>query len=289
MTIRIDRVQAALVAALDGVASTVIMAHQEQPRGAATLIEVRMTAGPQAHTQEHAFGEVILPPTSVIVRVTAAVAGQRIVLPINGHDYVYDVAAEDDVTAIRDALLELVTDDEDAEQLLIEGVPAIDEDDPEDGIKLTAIEIGALQSIGTLLGSISVADEEIESGDDTALRRIGDEVMLITVDCFSKSTSPRLGAPALAARAIERLRRTSVVESLGAAGVALWSRGRVNDLAIIAGGHWESRAAFDLVAAVKSVEIEPVETIEQVDATITGELPQGSAQITLTVAAPAPP
>lgn len=278
-TIRLDRLQRGLVVALTGLtAAAPVWSEQQQPRGAGDLVELKVVTGPVA-LQEHAFGRPQQPPSTVVLRVTAATAGERIVIPLNGFDYRHDVEGGEDASDVRDALLVDISEGE-------EGAITATADGA-DGIRLVADFLGGILHIGPLGGSVEEDEGERVSTGDSVMVREAIDYFLVTVDCFSKSRTPRHGATALAAAARARFEDSARIEELDRYGVALRDRGAVRNLAFMAGGNWETRASFDLYLSVASIAISPVEVIEQGDATITVALPVGSATTTASAEAPA--
>jgi len=278
VTIRLDRMQQGLMQAFAGVASLVSFGHGQQPRGAGTLLSVTEVSGPHAHNQEHAFALTRLPPDEFTIRVTDAVDGQRVTLPLNGFRYHYDVDGDDTPTTIRDALLDAVEAGESGSV-----TPTAD---GADGIVLTADFLGGIWEDGPPLGSLEVDDgETVISGDAVSIRE-ADELLVVNVRAYSKGREPRNGATAIANAAKAKLEDADVIAELVRYGVAVWGRGSVQPLSTIAGGSWETSAGFDLTLNVRSVAIKPVDVIETATAPVTAALPVGTATVSASVTAP---
>lgn len=254
MTARIDRLQLGLVAALAPLvpAGRVKWQHGEPPlSGLQPFISLSLVSGPMAWDQDHARGSVLLPATSIIVTVTAATVGVRNVIRLNGFDYYRDTVALDTVTTVRDALLALVQAGEAGfVTATASGV---------DGILLSGTFLGGLREL-QLFGELS-SGSLVPSGQAIIETR-GTVQCLVGVQTYAKDKTPRGGALALAHAVQGRLQRVGVSEELSRYGVAVWHKGSVNDLSAVAGAHWETRATVDLTIAMQSVEVEPVDTIQ---------------------------
>lgn len=251
--IRLDRLQLGFVEAFGPLAATV-WTHQEQPKAISDLLSLSLVAGPTSHLQSHAFGEMLLPADSVLVTVTAAVVARRDIVRLNGFDYFHDVVGGDTITIVRDALLASIQVGE-TEFVAAAASGA-------NAILLTAAFLGGLRSL-TLLGDLTASGQTFS--DEAVLERRATETCLVGVQAFSKSRTVRGGAASLAHAARSRLQRVSVSEALARFGIAVWDKGSINDLSAIAGGHWETRAGFDLTIGMPSIEIDPVYQLETVN------------------------
>ena len=92
--------------------------------------------------------------------------------------------------------------------------------------------------------------------------------MLINLEAFSKGREPRTGALTLTAISMAVLQSEDYVETLRDYGIAIRSKGPTSNLSALAGGHWETRASFDFVAAMSATWVRPIDRIETVHATI---------------------
>ena len=258
MSVRLDRLQQGLFEALGNVAADVVWSYGQIPREqiSSDLLALTLTAGPSLGFRRSRRGRVLQPASSVVVRVTAATVGVRNVLRLNGFDYFRDTVALDTPTIIRDAMLADVV----AGEPLIVAAP-----DGADGITLTAPTLGDMRTLhlfGELANDPAVFPPP---PDDTVLVTEGTAVHLVTVQAYSKQAEPVDGAWALCDAALDVVQSEAGVELLGRYGLALWEKGPVINLSAIAGANWETRAAFDLTLAARTVSVEPIQTIETVN------------------------
>ena len=279
MTVRLDRVQQGLFEAFAGVvaAGGIVWTSGQPPKSELgdNILSLKMTAGPSPHIRKHARGTILLPATSVVVRVTAATAGVRNIIRLNGFDFFRDTVALDTLTTIRDGLLAKITDSDTGEpSSIVTAVTA-----GADGILLTGAFLGGLRRL-QLLGELT-NDPPVFSGD-AVLETEGTSTGLVTVQAFSKGKEPSNGAQAIIDRALDKLQSVGVVTELERFGVGLWGISGTTDLTAITAGNWETRAAFDVTIAAKSTSIEAVGQIE----TATAIIAVGSETITATATTP---
>lgn len=260
MSIRLDRLQRGLYRMFTGIAASVLWAHQEVPREllGATMLKLQLLGGPSRWVRTHAYGTILLPADSVIVAVTAATVGTRNIVRLNGYDYYRDTQAGDTVTDIRDELLADIQSGE------ADAVTATEDGD--DGILLKAAYLGGLRRL-QLLGELTDSDSAVFSGD-AVLETIGTCTHLVGIQAFSQATEPRDGATGIIDAALDATRSFAKLEELHRDGVGIWERGEVVPLDDIAGAHWQTRSAFDLTVSAQTVQLEEVEQIESVAATI---------------------
>ena len=258
MAVRLDRLQQGLFEALGDVATNVLWTQTQVPQSEVSgdLLTLNLTSGPSLGLRQGARGVVLLPADSVVVRVDAATVTTRNVVVLNDFPYYRDTVAGDTVTAIRDALLALINVGELAVTASTDG---------SDGIALTA---------------------DTFFSDNAVLETVGTSTCLVTVQCYSKGREPRNGAWALADAALDKLQQTQILEELTRFGLGLWDKGGIVNLSGIAGGGWESRAAFDLLVAARSVNVRPVDQIETVTGSIEIDIGTGADTVTPSATAP---
>ncbi len=281
MSVRLDRLQQGLFEAFNGVAADVVWTYGQVPREqiSSDLLALTLTAGPSLGFRRSRRGRVLQPATSVVVRVTGTTAGVRNVIRLNDFDYFTDTTGVDTLTTIRDRLLALA----------IAGEPVIlPTADGADGVLLTAPTVGDIRTL-QLFGELgNDAPVFPIPPDDTVLVTEGTASHLVTVQAYSKGQEPTNGAWALCDAALDVLQSDAGVELLGRFGLGLWEKGPVINLSAIAGANWETRAAFDLTIAARSVSVEPIQTIETVNYSIALADASGSTVATVTGSQAAP-
>lgn len=258
MSVRLDRLQQGLFEALGSVAADVVWSYGQVPREqvSSDLLALTLTAGPSLGFRRSRRGRVLQPASSVVVRVAAATVGRRNIIRLNDFDYFRDTVALDTPTIIRDAMLADVIAGETVIVAAADGA---------DGIALSAPTLGDMRTL-TLFGELNHDPPVFPAPpDDTVLVTEGTATHLVTVQAYSKSTEPFDGAWAMCDAALDVLQSEAGVELLGRFGLALWEKGPVINLSAIAGANWETRAAFDLTVAARTVSVEPIQTIETVN------------------------
>lgn len=262
--IRLDRVQRGLYAAVGGVASLTMWAHGEVPieqASAGTMAVLEMTAGPTPVRQQMARGRLLVPASSVIVRVLSATVGKRLIVRLNGYDYRHDVVADETVGDIRDALMDAIEADEPGVTVSVAGSPGA-------SFTITANSLGDLWELELVGGESDIDnDAPVFSGNGVLLSE-SDESLLVGVQTYSKTRSVHGGAVSLAQQIRDKLQSEDVIEGLTREGVAVWGVGGITDISAIAGARWESRATFDVTLAARSVFRRPCGQIETVAFTV---------------------
>jgi len=281
MSVRLDRLQTALFQALGSVAPDVLWTYGQPPREqiSSDLLTLSLTTGPSLNLRRSRRGYVLQPATSVVVRVTAATVGVRNVLRLNGFDYYRDTIGGDTLTTIRDAMLLDVAAGEPVVTAAADGA---------DGILLTAPTLGDIRTL-QLLGDLGNDAPVFPAAPaDSVLVTEGHSLHLVTVQGFSKQREPFNGAWSLCDAALDILQSDAGVELLNRYDLGLLNKGPVVNLSAIAGGNWETRAAFDLTIAMPSVSVEQIQTIETVNYTVDVDDVSGAtvAQLTGSQAAP---
>ena len=273
--IRFDRLQRGLFSTLsDALAPTrVSWAYTEQSFETVPdegLVSLTVSGGPRPVSRQHERGTLLNPISDVVLTVSSVVLGARYSIRLNCFDYATEATATDTVETIRDRLSGLVNAD------TIDDVTATNIG--ADSIDLVAGSPGAIVSL-QIFGPIAAGTPNIDP--QSVLVTSGGQEMSITCEAFSKGREPRFGALTLASRAMAALQTFDYVQTLLSFGVAIRSKGPIIDLSAIAGGHWETRASFDFVAAMAATWVRPVDRIETVNATIQ----TGTISTSLTVTA----
>ncbi len=260
MTVRLDRLQAAIVAALAAAVSgaTVLWGASEYPREAAaeTLLQARIVAGPSITVSSHDTRRL---PTSVRFSITEAVEGEAIVLCASGLRWEYVVQADDTTEIIRDALLELV-----GEEPMISATfsaVSVGEEDPVPAIDVEADELGDLWDVSVGAGSAEV--EVLES--TIAEVEFGDVVTLVEIQAYSQNRYPTGGAMTALSRFLSRCRLSSIRAIFDAYGVSPQDASvEPINLDALSGPAWQSRSAVSIRFAQAYVAAEPALIIETV-------------------------
>lgn len=259
VTLRLDRLQEALVGVLDaavGADAEVGWAYGEALWGSnfpsAQCVNLTMLGGPTQFIRNHARGSAVRLPTSLLLTVDSASAGVRYRIQINDFTYFHDALLADSVTDIRDALLGWIQGD--TESPYTAAASGID------GITVTPAYAGAVWQ--TAVSQLISADV---TGDDAYLVTRGTRTMAVSMGCFSRGRSPRDGAWALASRVESAFERQTHADFLAAYGVGVWGKGPAVDLSTVDNGHWLSRVQFDVTFAMQSVFTTAIDTIESLD------------------------
>jgi len=267
--VRYDRLQEALITVVeDAVTPAQVAWSYGQGVFDATFpsgfVNITMLGGPTYHNQNHARGSILIPPTSVTVKVNTATAGVRYIITVNHFPYSYDASGGDTVTNIRDALLTIVQADTES--------PYSAATSGADSIIFTPDAVGNIWHMSVT--SLMTGTPTLSSN---AVRIVkGKRLFTISFGCFSKGRFPRSGAWDLAAKIEAALTAQDLVDLLSEYGVAVWGKSPAVDLSDLAGGHWESRVSFDATFTMESVFTRPVDQIEHVNATVNFTVPVGT-------------
>lgn len=256
MSVRLDRLQRALVSALGDAAETVLWIHGEMPHeniSTGTVIALSLTAGPTPVFRSHVRGRLITPADSVVVRILDATEGVRLLIRVNEFAYYHDVTALDTVTSIRDALLADISADEPDITVTTDGV---------DGISLAADHLGALRTVELVGGDSQIDNDPPVFSGDAVLVTEASQTHLVNVQCYSKQRELRFGATAVAQTAHDLLQAEDILEQIDREGFAIWALEGITDISAISGARWETRATFDVTLASKSFFVRPVPQIE---------------------------
>lgn len=278
MTARVDRLQRGLFEALSGVTDVVAWNRNDSPKVTGSLLSMAIVGGPTPRRRQHARGTLLLPADSLIVRVTAAIENQRIIIELNGFAFRHDVVGGDTIDSIRDALIVDIA----------EGEPGLDVDpDETDGIAIASSTLGGIRSL-RLWGAVEVAEDELSLSASAVLERCGTVAFAIGLQAYGSKGNDARGeghASNVIGRALERLQDPNVTDELTRWGVAIGSKGPISDISAVAGGRWESRATAPLECTLREVSVSPVESIESVGATIAIQVGEGTVTASAAVAA----
>jgi hypothetical protein len=262
LPIRLDRLQLGLYSTLTAALAPVRVswAYGEQSFETVPdegLVSLNVISGPTPTSRQHKRGTILNPIADVDLTVASLEIGAKYIVRINEFDYSTEAGALDTVTTIRDRL----TSEIDADTL--EDVTTSDVGI--DAFTLTAGSSGAIRSI-QLFGPLTAGAPTIDP--QSVLITEGGQEMLINLEAFSKGREPRTGALTLTSISMAVLQSEDYVETLRSYGIAIRSKGPTSNLSALAGGHWESRASFDFVAAMSATWVRPIDRIETVHATI---------------------
>jgi hypothetical protein len=191
-----------------------------------------------------------------VAPAVAIVEGDAAIVEVNKIRFRYDVGAGDTPEIVRDALLSAL-----AGEPGIVAVPL-----GSDSMTLVPMSLGGLWHVsGAGVASADVAD----SGEILSLTA-GLYMMRIELQAFGR---PPMDAQSLAAGAQHALLTDAVSEHLREYGIGLGARNAaITDLSAIAGGYWESRAAFVFEAIMLGATARPIDPIENVQGRIAASI-----------------
>lgn len=217
------------------------------------FVNLTMVSGP---TLPITFGRgtSFAPATSVLFEVTAVDVGSMVSVRVNGLAYRVQVELGATLESIRDALVAAITADDSGEYTAANGV------DPAQWV-LTPTSFGSVWDFAST-GAMT-ATPTISSSLATLTQ--GRAVASVAIDVFSRSSSPRAGAWALANRVAVGLALPSVGESFRAWGFGMGAVGPLADLTAIAGAAWQSRVRFPVSFNLQFSVAVPVARIERVE------------------------
>lgn len=279
--LRLDRLQIgigqALTLAYGNVASggpLITFSYQEQsfeqvPVGG--LVALTIVSGPAPFLRSGKRGTLLNAVATIPLTVTTATVGVRYLVRLNDFDYFHDAVGGDSVTTIRDSLIAQIEADT-FETATATTLAA-------DGLTLAADFVGGLRTL-QVSGPIT-AGAPVASGSSVLVTE-GDQQLLLGIQCFSKNREPFSGALAMIAVAEATFQTESMSAVMSRFGVGVAGKGPVTDLSAIAGGHWETRASFDVTLAAHAAWVDQIERIESVDTTIDFTEPAVSVNFTTT-------
>lgn len=246
--------QAGIIAWLDSLfpTATVLWDNSEHPRAASTSVTLiaRIVSGPNA---EGFSVTSRLLPTSAVFRITGATAGQGIYAEAAGRSWSYTPQPGDDVTAVRDGLLALMTAE-----------PTIAADIEEDGVDGIALDVNAVGDLWNLAvrGEIAIEIEEADLAEVEA----GDVHYTLEVEALSTGRYPRAAIQAVA-ELQRRLRADGTSAVLDPYGISVNEQLGTSIIRIptLSGSRYEGDAAIRFGASQYSVTATPAVEIETVE------------------------
>lgn len=254
--IRLDRFQRGLVAFLVdvcGVQAAWAYGAGSRETMSDAFVSLTLAAGPTLPIY-FARGTSFAPVTSVSFVVTSATSGALVMVQVNDVPYRVQVAPDATTSTIRDALVAQITEDDSGEYSAAAGLAA-------GQWTLTPATFGAIWQLSTL-GAMT-ATPTISSS--LAKLTQGRAVATVALDVFSRSTSPRSGAWALANRIAVGLQLPSVAESFRDWGFGMGVVGPLADLSSIAGASWQSRVRFSVDFNLQFNAVVPIDRIDRVE------------------------
>ncbi len=281
--VRLDRVQRGLYEVMESAIDPVPVSwgyseasYQTLPANIGVLT---MIGGPGPWNRTAKRGSLIRVAEFISLNLQAAFGGGLYVIRVNGVDYRYESTFLDPISTIRDSLVAQINADTQYSGVEASTLPL------PGGIVLTPAVPGALREV-KLVGQIEIFSVDLST--TYYLLTEGTQTALINLQTYSKGREVRNGAWSIAASALATMQTESFVETLRGWGVGLWSKGAPTDLSAITSGHWESRVSFDFTVSMVAAWVDPVDTIETVNAAIAVLNPDGStaAQVNTTTTAP---
>jgi hypothetical protein len=248
MTVRLPWLERGVYEALAGTADVVAWSHGAQPRVGGSLLSLHLEAGPHKGLRGGSrHGGVIRPrATGAVVTIGSVTEGERVELRLDGFRHLYDVLADDDVSAVRDALLASVTEKEG------ESFEATALDD--DAIVLTPVSVSSLWDIA-VAGDL---EAELEHSGYVRVHEFTERALL-QLSAYTRGKTLATSARATLGSALSRLRSHDVLLELQRWGVGVLDLGEVIDLSAVAAGSWESRATADVQLSCRSALVEAVD------------------------------
>lgn len=261
--VRLRALQAALVELVDSfvpASSSVLWGWQQHHRDTSSnvRVEIRTLTGPTP-IGSGGRGTIYMGPASATITVSAATAGVRSGVEVNGLDVFEDAILGDTTTTIRDRLrarFDALIADGDLDMTAANSGAA--------GIVLTPAVLGGLYSL-RLVGDMTAA---LGSEAPYKLKAV-DHAITVELQAYVRRTSgqplsPRNGAEDVVARIGAGLERDATADRLARDGFGLVGRTPPVNLDALSGGEIESRAAFDLTLLAPGVVWEPVQTVGSV-------------------------
>ncbi len=262
--LRLDRVQQGLFEALaDATDVDVGWSYSEVPQESLTagFVSLTMVGGPGPFIRKHRRGRTLQPIDDVTLTI-GLLEEERIGIVLNDFNYFVDTNPLMTINAVRLDLLNQINDANNIEPVTASnGGPA--------ELILTADFLGAIASLSIYGESLTAGTPTLN--DDFVLVTEGTQTMLVNVQAYAKEREPRLGAWSIIQQCIAALQTEDLVELLRRFGVGIWDHSSPIDLSAIAGGHWETRASFDLTLSARARWVRPVDVIETVTGTVNGD------------------
>ena len=258
--VRLDRLQQGLFLTIqDGLGSAattqVAWAYGEGVYDATfpgCFVNLTLTSGPNYVNRSGARGTILLPPTLLTFTIDSVTVGQRYAIALNHFQYAYDAILGDDQDDVRDALVALIVADTESPYS-----------------SAATVTLGEFSVTPDFNGAIWQA--AINAGDITGTPTLSDNAVLVTsgqracmisIGCFSKSSSIRGGAWSICSKIQAILESTEAMELLNTYGVGCGTKSPVTNLSAVDNGRWESRVSFDDEFTIMSTNTTPVDQIE---------------------------
>ena len=261
MTIRLDRVQRALVAALRYTteADAVLWAPAQYPRRAlgSKVVTAKMVRGPLI---QHASKYYQDEPTRLTWSISSAVDNDRVGLAATGARWTHDVVPGQSISEVRDALLS---------QFTSEVLPGVEVSSSGSGsIRFNASGVPGLLWRPAAIGSNVTVTEDATLGSEVTTAP-----GLCTIEIQTYAAGRAVESMSLLSKFMGALGSTNLVSIFDALGVSvLGPAGEPIDLTAVAGAEWESRAMARLTTSIRSYYAAAIDTIETVAITANTDL-----------------
>lgn|GEM_PF-3121142 len=267
--IRLDLLQSVLGELVEtGTGETVLWCYGEPPFDGGDLISLRVLSGPTAE-QTFARGYNLQPPSEIVLTIDAT-PGKLARMVVNSIPYQHEVAALDTPATVRAALIAAVQTDPEAAFTAVAHADA-------DKLRLVPAALGSIWAAritGPLTADVTLADALVKV--TKSRRRV-----VVNVQAYSKTKTVRGGAAKMTARALAVLESPAAAQALQESTIGIYGMSSPVDLSAIAGAHWETRSAFDLILNIQAVTITPVYQIGQLAGGFTGHTAAHSFNVEL--------
>lgn len=212
------------------------------------LVNLQVLSGPTSE-QPFARGVGFLPPSEIVLTITAT-AGKLARIVVNKIPYQHEVTAGQSPSDVRAALIAAVDADTEARFSAVAHADA-------DKLRLVPDALGSICA-ASITGPLTAT---VTYADDLVLLTSSRRRMAVTVTCYSKNTTPRGGAWALAGRCMAALEDPDNARALQDATLGIYGMSAPVNLTAIAGAGWESRVAFDLDLNIEAMTVKPIARI----------------------------
>jgi hypothetical protein len=234
------------------------------------FINLTISSGPNFVNRSGARGRALLPPALLGFEVDGVTAGARYGVTLNDFRYHYDAELGDTATDIRDALVAAIAADTES--------PYTVATTSTDSFAVTPSFTGAIWQaslVGALIPSVTLNSQPV-------LVTQGQRAMTVSMDIFSRSTTPRAGAWSLASKVQSILESQDYADILDHYGIGLGTKSSLTDLSRLDNGSWESRINLDVDMTMMSTHVRPVDSIETVNLLLSGSMPSQITTFTVT-------
>lgn len=220
------------------------------PRG---FVNLTMASGPNIAAPP-GRGVSLYPIASIAWTVDTVFDGALVAVYINGLPYRVNVGPLDTVDTVRDALVAAINADASGEYTATAGLAA-------GAWTLTATSLGSVWQVRKV-GALSAV---VTNATSQALVTQARANVGVTVECYSKDTSPMTGAWSMAVKLSQLLLLPEAAQVLADHGLGFTGSTPLLDLSAVAGGKWESRVAFTSSINILSSVSRPIGSIDTVD------------------------